>query len=79
MTLCPSAAGPIFFFFYPTSNSLFTVVFLCLWLFRRHCMRAGLFYPLFVWHLAGVPQGEVLSVAPAQIKGYGTLNHYINR
>lgn len=66
-------------FFYPTSNTLFTVVFLCPWLFWRKCMLRFLFYLLFVWHLAGVPQGEVHSVAVARIKGYQALNHYINR
>lgn len=42
-------------------------------------LYAGPFYLLFVWHLAGAPQGEGRSVAVAQMKGYQSLNHYINK
>lgn len=70
MTLCSSAAGLFLsnikhtpFFFFPFNSCVFVPVAIL------ETLYIGLFYPLFVWHLAGVPQGEVHSVAVVQIKG----------
>lgn len=70
MTLCSSAAGLFLsnikhtpFSFFPFNSCVFVPVAIL------ETLYIGLFYPLFVWHLAGVPQGEVHSVAVVQIKG----------
>lgn len=64
--------------FYPASNTPFYgCVFVLISILER--LYARLFYLLFVWHLVGVPQGEVHSVSVAEIKAYRELNHYKNR
>lgn len=74
MTLRLSAAG---LFLSNIKHPLYGCVFVLMAILET--LYAALFYLLFVWHLAGVPQGELHSVAVAQIKGYQALNHYINR
>lgn len=56
MTLCLSASGLFLSIKYPFYGCVFVLVAIL------ETLYAGLFY-LFVWHLAGFPQGEVHAVA----------------
>lgn len=65
MTLCLSAVG---LFLSSIKHPFYGCVFVLLAILET--LYVGLFYLLFVWHLAGFPQGEVHSEAAAQINGY---------